>query len=122
MALLELLLLHSLSFHMLYFQLYLFQGIFKFFNLFFKVLFVYFLAALHLHCCARAFSTCSKPCYSVVAVHRHLVSEASLIREHRLQGRQASVVVGLGLSCTMACGIFLGQELNLCPLNWQVDY
>ena len=31
-----------------------------------------------------------------------------------------SVVVVLRLSCSMACGIFLDQGLNLCPLHWQV--
>ena len=34
----------------------------------------------------------------------------------------ASVVVVHGLSCSVACGIFLDQGLNLCPhLHWQVD-
>ena len=32
-----------------------------------------------------------------------------------------SVFVAHGLSCSVACGIFLDQELNLCPLHWQVD-
>ena len=26
-----------------------------------------------------------------------------------------------GLSCSAACGIFLDQGLNLCPLHWEVD-
>ena len=26
-----------------------------------------------------------------------------------------------GLSCSVACGIFLDQELNPCPLHWQMD-
>ena len=26
-----------------------------------------------------------------------------------------------GLSCSMACGIFLDQESSLCPLHWQAD-
>ena len=26
-----------------------------------------------------------------------------------------------GLSCSVACGIFLDQGLNLCPLHWQAD-
>ena len=30
------------------------------------------------------------------------------------------VAVLHGLSCPMACGIFLDQESNLCPLHWQV--
>ena len=36
-------------------------------------------------------------------------------------GVQASVVVVTGFSCPVACGIFLGQGWNLCPLRWQVD-
>ena len=32
-------------------------------------------------------------------------------------GAQASVVVAHGLSCCTACGIFLDQEQNLCPLH-----
>ena len=35
--------------------------------------------------------------------------------EHRL------VLVEHGLSCSTACGIFPDQDLNLCPLHWQVD-
>ena len=31
-------------------------------------------------------------------------------------------IVGMhGLSCSKACGIFLDQGLNLCPLHWQAD-
>ena len=33
----------------------------------------------------------------------------------------SAVVVVHGLSCSTACGIFLDQGLNLCPLHWQVD-
>ena len=32
-----------------------------------------------------------------------------------------SVAVEYSLSCSMACGIFPDQGLNLCPLHWQVD-
>ena len=32
-----------------------------------------------------------------------------------------SVVVAHGLSCSMACGIFLDQGWNLCLLHWQAD-
>ena len=32
----------------------------------------------------------------------------------------AGLMVGVqGLSCYAACGIFLGQEPNQCPLNWR---
>lgn len=37
-------------------------------------------------------------------------------------GAQASVVVACRLSCPEKCRIFLDQELNLCPLCWQVDF
>ena len=36
-------------------------------------------------------------------------------------GARASVVVALGLSCSVACGILPDQGLNLCPLHWQAD-
>ena len=36
-------------------------------------------------------------------------------------GCVGSVVVH-GLSCPGACGVFLGQGWNLCPLHWQVDF
>ena len=36
-----------------------------------------------------------------------------------LENRLSSVAHGL--SCSAACGIFLDQGLNLCPLHWQVD-
>ena len=32
-----------------------------------------------------------------------------------------SVIVGQGLSSSMVCGIFPGQESNPCLLHWQVD-
>ena len=62
-----------------------------------------------------------------------LIVVASLVAEHRLQGMPASVVVihGLqstgsiavvhGLFCPTACGIFLDQGSNQCPLQWQAD-
>ena len=40
---------------------------------------------------------------------------------HGLSSALASVVVVFGLSCPAACGIFLEQRLNPCPLHWQVD-
>jgi len=40
-------------------------------------------------------------------------------------GKQASLVSSVvevqWLSCPAACGIFLDQESNLCPLHWQAD-
>ena len=35
---------------------------------------------------------------------------------------RGSVVVAHGISCSVACGIFPDQGLNLCPLHWQADF
>ena len=48
---------------------------------------LFFLAALCLHCCARAFSSCGKWGLLFVAVRGLLIAVASLVAEHRLQGR-----------------------------------
>ena len=196
-------------------------------------LFIYlFLAALGLHCCVQAFSSCGEQGLLFIAVHRLLIAVASLVAEHGLQMRglqqlwltgsrsqaqqlwhtglvvpwhvgsswtrartsvpcigrrilnhcatrealrwvfvavhglslvaasggfssfawvshcsgfslwstgsrhagfsscgsqpqqlwhMGSVVVACELSCSAACGIFLDQGSNLCPLHWQVD-
>ena len=44
-----------------------------------------------------------------------------LVAEHGLWSLRASVVVVHGLSCPVACGIFLAQGLNPRPLSWQAD-
>ena len=36
-------------------------------------------------------------------------------------GHVGTGVVAHGLSCPMACGNFLDQRVNLCPLHWQVN-
>ena len=70
---------------------------------------------------------------SLVAVHGLLLAGASLGAEHGLQDVQASVVAGEGLqkrdsvvvahglSCSEACGVFLGQGSNPRLLHWQMD-
>ena len=78
------------------------------------------MASLSLHCCTQAFSNCGGCSYPLVAGHGLLTTVPSLVK-HRLQGVQASAVMALRLSCPMACGIFLDQGLNLCPLHRQVD-
>ena len=35
--------------------------------------------------------------------------------------RAGSVIVAYGPSCSAACGIFLDQGSNPCPLHWQAD-
>jgi len=44
----------------------------------------------------------------------------SVVVAPRLQSI-GSVVVAHGLSCSVACGIFLDQGLNPCPLHWFMD-
>ena len=57
-----------------------------------------------------------------MVVHGLLISVASPVAELGLLGSQASVVVAHGLSCATACGTFLDQELNLCPLPWPLEH
>ena len=66
---------------------------------------------------------------SLVVVRGLLIVVASVVAEYGLWGAGVSVVVTLGLqrvglvvmvsgiSSSVACGIFLDQELNLCPLH-----
>ena len=86
-----------------------------------------------IRCCADFSLVVESGGYSLDVVHGFLIGEASLVMEHRLWDMQVSVVVtaGLkstgsipvahGLSCSLACGIFLDQGLNLCLLRWQGD-
>ena len=88
----------------------------------------------------RLFSSCSEWGYSLAAVRRLLIAVPSLLQSTGsvvlgLQQLQhvGSVVVALGLqstgsgvvvhglSCSMACGIFLYQASNLSLLHWQAD-
>ena len=104
---------------------------------FFMYLFVW--AALGLHCCAWAFFSCIRaPLLSSCDVQASYCSGFSSCRA-RAPGSQASVVAahwcdivarplehrpsscGTGLSCSEACGIFLDQGSNPCPLHWQAD-
>ena len=58
-------------------------------------------------------------CYSLVLCSL-LIGVAPPVLEHRLQSEGSEAVVH-GLSCPMACGIFLDQGLNLYPLQWLAD-
>ena len=58
---------------------------------------------------------------TLIEASRLLIAVASLVAEHGFQGAWASVVAVHGLSCPKACGIFLDQGLNRCPLHCQVD-
>ena len=55
--------------------------------------------------------------YSLVAVPGLFVVVLSLVAGGRTIGMQSSVAVAHRLSCSEACGIFLDQELNSCPLH-----
>ena len=111
------------------------------FVLFFKInLFIYFLAALGLHCCVRAFlqlrragATLRCSVWASQAVARLVVEHGlqagglqqlrhagSVVVARRLQS-SGSVIVAHELSCSMACGIFLDQGSNPCPLHGQAD-
>ena len=103
---------------------------------FFKInLFIYlFLAVLGLPCCAWTFSGCGEWGLLFVAVCGLLIVVASLVVEHGLQARRlqqlqhvGSVVVAHGLqsagsgvvvhgvSCSVACGIFLTRARTRVP-------
>ena len=56
------------------------MAILFFFSLILFYLFL-FLAALGLHCCAQAFSSCGERGLLFVAVHRLLIAVASLVAE-----------------------------------------
>ena len=57
--------------------------IFLFFFLIYLLMYL-FLAALGLHCCARAFSSCGEQGLLFVAMRGLLIAVASLVAEHRL--------------------------------------
>ena len=93
---------------------------------FLKIFWNLFLAVLGLCCCAWAFSSCSERGLLFVAVCRLLIVMASLVAEHRLQVRRLRSCGSRALerrlsSCFVACGIFLDQGSNPCPLHWQAD-
>ena len=78
--------------------------------------------------------------YSLVVMHRLLITVASHAADDKTQGagaevaaacglsgsgsqalEQGSGVAEHGLSCSLACGLIPAQRLNLCPLHWQAD-
>ena len=64
----------------------------------------------------RAFSSCCGWGLLSRAVHRLLTAVAYFAVEHGLQS-EGSVTAAHGLHCPLACGIFLDQGLNPCPLH-----
>ena len=69
---------------------------------------LFILAALGLCCCMQPFSGCGEGGYSSLAMRGLLIVVASLVVEH-------------GLSCAVACEIFLDRRSNLCALHWQAN-
>ena len=71
---------------------------------------------------------------SPVVPHGFPIAAASPVAQRRLQAHGLQLVVahgllstdsgvmGQGLSCLMACGIFPDQGSNPCPLFWQVEF
>ena len=59
--------------------------------------------------------------YSLDAVPGLFVVVLSLVAGGQAISMQSSVIVAHRLSCSEACGIFLDQELNPCPLHCKVD-
>ena len=68
-----------------------------------------------LHCCARALSRLGKQGLLFIEVLGLLTASVSLVVALRLSS-DGSVVVAHGISYPRACGIFLNQGLNPCPL------
>ena len=94
-----------------------------FINIYFIIInyYLFILAVLGLCCYTWVFSSCGGQGLLLVAVRRLLIVVASVCWAWAL-GSLASEVVVHRLSCSVACGIFLEQGLNLCPLHWQEDF
>ena len=83
-----------------------------FFNKFIYLISLFILAALGLHCCVQAFSSCSEQGLLFVAVRRLLIAVASLCCRAQAPGMRAAVVVAHGLS---SCGSWaLERRLSSC--------
>ena len=76
------------------------------------------MVALGLCCYEQASSSGVRWGYSLVAVHGFslgwLLVEAQASRQVGFRGCGSQ-------DCSVACGIFPDQGLDLCPLHWQVD-
>ena len=87
-------------------------------DLFFNI--YLFMAVLGLRFCARALSSCGKWGHSSSWCVGLSLSRPLLLRSTGSR-RAGSVIVVHGPSCSAACGIFLDQGSNPCPLHWQAD-
>ena len=78
----------------------------------------FFLAAMGIHFCTQALSSCSKWGLLFVAMWGSLGAAAFLVAGHRRTGFRSC---GSQAQLPAASGVFLDQESNLCPLPWQTD-
>ena len=111
-----------------------------YFFCFYKFIYFIYFCLCWVFVAARGLSVLAASRGYSVAVLGLLIAVASLLVEHGLQvhglqqlwhagsevvarGLQSasSVVAAHSLSCSTACGIFLDQGSNLCPLRWQAD-
>ena len=77
--------------------------------------FIYlFLAALGLHCCTQAFSSCGER-RLLVAVRRLLLAVASLVAEHELQARGLQQLWHTGLVAPQHVGSSWTRDRNCVP-------
>ena len=83
------------------------------------------LAALGLHCCVQAFSSCRDWGWLSAVAAGFSLQWFSLVAEHGVWAlgmwQSGSVVVAHGLSCPMAYGILQDQESNPCLLHRKAD-
>ena len=73
-----------------------------------------FLAALGVHCCSLAFSSCGEWGLLFVVVRRLLLVVASLVAEHRLQTRRLS---NCGSRAQLLCGMWDLPRPGLEPVS-----
>ena len=79
-----------------------------------------FMAALGLHCCMWAFSSCGRQGRLFTVVCGLLIVLTSLVAAPR-PWSAGSVVVAHVLSYPEVCGILPDQGSNLCALHWLAD-
>ena len=81
-----------------------------------------------LHCWTRALSSCGEGDYSSLWSTGFSIQRLLLLQSmgSRMSGPQelrhlGSVIMAPGLGCSSACGIFLDQGSNRCPLHCKAD-
>ena len=84
------------------------------FFFFYKFIYLFILAVLGLHFCARAFSSCGKQGSLLTAVRGPLTIAASPVAEHRLQTRRLS---SCGSRAQLLCGMWDLPRPGLEPVS-----